>query len=95
MICQLPGPSASLPMKPKAKCLCGPHGGEVEGSDGGGALSAALLVLSKLDRSDIRNIVHLVAGAASAVLHGESNTSQESPRMTIQRMCQPQEAVQP
>ena len=29
------------------------------------------------------------------VLHGESNTSQASPRMTIQRMCQPQEAVQP
>ena len=30
-----------------------------------------------------------------AVLHGESNTSQASPRITIQRMCQPQEAVQP
>ena len=29
------------------------------------------------------------------VVHGESNTSQASPRMTIQRMCQPQEAVQP
>ena len=28
------------------------------------------------------------------MLHGESNTSQASPRMTIQRMCQPQEAVQ-
>ena len=27
------------------------------------------------------------------VLHGESNTSQASPRMTIQCMCQPQEAV--
>ena len=29
------------------------------------------------------------------VLHGESNTSQASPRMTIQRMCQPQEEEQP
>ena len=29
------------------------------------------------------------------VLHGESNTSQASPRMTIQRMCQPQEAARP
>ena len=31
------------------------------------------------------------------VLHGESNTSQASPRMTVLRMymCQPQEAVQP
>ena len=26
-------------------------------------------------------------------LHGESNTSQASPRMTIQRMCQPQEVL--
>ena len=32
---------------------------------------------------------------AIRVLHGESNTSQASPRMTIQRMCQPQEAMQP
>ena len=31
----------------------------------------------------------------SFVLHGESNTSQASPRITIQRMCQPQVAVQP
>ena len=29
------------------------------------------------------------------VLHGASNTGQASPRTTIQRMCQPQEAVQP
>ena len=29
------------------------------------------------------------------MLHGESSTRQASPRMTIQRMCQPQEAVQP
>ena len=29
------------------------------------------------------------------VLHGESNTSQASLRMTIQRICQPQEAVPP
>ena len=28
------------------------------------------------------------------VLHGESNRGQASPRPTIQRMCQPQEAVQ-
>ena len=32
---------------------------------------------------------------AFSVLHGESSTGQASPRTTIQRMCQPKEAVQP
>ena len=31
-------------------------------------------------------------GGSREVLHGESNTGQASPRKTIQRMCQPQEA---
>ena len=31
---------------------------------------------------------------ATSVLHGESNRGHASPRTTIQRMCQPQEAVQ-
>ena len=30
-----------------------------------------------------------VEGDYYSVLHGESNTSQASPRMTLQRMCQP------
>ena len=38
----------------------------------------------------------MVPGATTPfpVLQGESNRGQASPRTTIQRMCQPQEAVQ-
>ena len=50
--------------------------------------------------SDVRDKLHLVdvgpppCEACGGVLYGESNRGQASTRTTIQRMCQPQEAVQ-
>ena len=61
-------------------------------------LIATWCVLTYLKQLGLKRCVgflcHPVKGRI-IVLHGESNTSQASPRKTIQRMCQPQEAVQP